>query len=97
MKEYSEQKLIQGEDSLMEVPDSDGENMPDVKYEFNTKQQKTEGLTVTGHETVNSTEVRADKFFKDNFYANVLIADDEKASHLFNEHFNYISQECQST
>ena len=37
MKEDSEQKLVVFEDdSCMEVPDSDGENMPDNKNEFNT-------------------------------------------------------------
>ena len=40
MKEDSEQKLVVFEDdSCMEVPDSDGENMPDNKYEFNTNKR----------------------------------------------------------
>ena len=40
MREDSEQKLVVFEDeSCMEVPDSDGENMPDNKYEFNTKKR----------------------------------------------------------
>ena len=40
MKEDSEQKLVVLEDdSCMEVPESDGENMPDNKYEFNTNKR----------------------------------------------------------
>ena len=40
MKENSEQKLVVYEDdSCMEVPESDGENMPDNKYEFNTNKR----------------------------------------------------------
>ena len=37
MNENSDQKLVVLEDdSCIEVPESDGENMPDNKYEFNT-------------------------------------------------------------
>ena len=40
MKENSEQKLVVYEDdSCMEVPESDGESMPDNKYEFNTNKR----------------------------------------------------------
>jgi hypothetical protein len=41
MKDNTEAKLVVFEDdSCMEVPDSDGENMPDNKYEFNTNKHK---------------------------------------------------------
>jgi hypothetical protein len=36
MKGNSEQKLVAEEDSCMEIPDSDGENMPEMNYDFNT-------------------------------------------------------------
>ena len=42
MKENSEQKLVVLEDEscMMEVPDSDGEAMPENNYEFNTNKRE---------------------------------------------------------
>ena len=79
----------------MDVPDSDGENMPENKYEFNTKKHvdvsdKSAYKTVKSSSFVDSSLAHA--YVQKDFYPNVLIADDDDMQlQSLMDHFNYIT------